>query len=531
MIFLKRQFIENFQNGLRYVFYRDSRSCEDGESEEIFSRKLSVLDKKHTESGYVVVSTLVFATVAIIILTGLTSWAALNYRAVIQTTDREKAFQIAEAGIDYYRWHLAHSPLDFKDGTATSGPYIHPYYDKMGNHIGQFELSITPPSVGSTVVKIASEGVVASTSISRTIEATMAIPSLAKYAFVANSFMRFGQGTEVFGPIHSNSGVRFDGLAHNIIASAISNYNDPDHTGSNEWGVHTHVYSPPASGVSSSALSSEIYSAIVSPPVRNDVFISGRQFPVPAVDWSNLTQDLSTLKTLAQSSGHYIASSGSQGYKIVLKTNNTFDLYKVTSLTSPPRHCEVNNGVTDQDGWGSWTINRTTFVNNYVIPANGIVFVEDHVWVEGQIDGSRVTIASGRFPESSTTNTSITFNNDILYSNFDGSDVIALIAQENINAGLQSADDLEVDAALVAKNGRVGRYFYDSDCDPYDVRTKIRLFGMIASNLRYGFAYSGSSNTGYITREIVYDANLLYGPPPSFPLTSDSYVTIGWREI
>jgi hypothetical protein len=52
---------------------------------------------------------------------------------------------------------------------------------------------------------------------------------------------------------------------------------------------------------------------------------------------------------------------------------------------------------------------------------------------------------------------------------------------------------------------------------------------MIASSDRYGFAYT--DNTGYATRIINYDANLLYGPPPSFPLTSDQYQTISWREV
>ena len=76
-------------------------------------------------SGYILVSTLVFATISIIILTGLATWAATNYRAVSQTVEREKSFQIAEAGIDYYRWHLAHAAQDFQDGTGQSGPYVH----------------------------------------------------------------------------------------------------------------------------------------------------------------------------------------------------------------------------------------------------------------------------------------------------------------------------------------------------------------------------------------------------------------------
>ena len=51
-----------------------------------------------------------------------------------------QAFAIAEAGIEYYRWHLAHAPAGFQDGTGHAGPYVHNYYDKDGNQIGQFTL-------------------------------------------------------------------------------------------------------------------------------------------------------------------------------------------------------------------------------------------------------------------------------------------------------------------------------------------------------------------------------------------------------
>lgn len=478
--------------------------------------------------GYVVVGTLVFATIAIIILTGLASWAVTNYRTAAQTVDREKAFQVAEAGIEYYRWHLAHAPQDFQDGEEDAGPYVHDYFDKLGNKVGEYELTITPPLTGSSVVKIVSKGIVASSSVSRSIEVIMAIPSLAKYAFVSHSDMRFGEGTEVFGPIHSNNGIRFDGLAHNIVTSAKDVYDDADHQGNTEFGVHTHVQRPPSSGINEGGLNSE--APPTSPvPVRTDVFMAGRQFPVPAVDFNGFTQNLANLKTLAQEGGKYFAGSEAQGYNIVLKSA-TYDIYKVTAQTSASHSCYKPHWD-DQEGWGTWSVSERTFLKTYAYPANGVIFVEDDVWVEGKIDNVRLTIASGRFPESDNTNTNISFTKNILYTNYDGRDVLGLIAQNNINAGMTSADTIEVDAALVAKNGRVGRYYYNGSCSPYDERTKIKLFGMIASYERYGFAYASQQGGGYATREIVYDGNLLYGPPPSFPLTSDQYVTLSWREI
>ena len=113
-----------------------------------------------------------------------------------------------------------------------SGPYVHDFLDKEGEKIGEFSLNITPPLTGSTAVTIRSTGIIINDqSVQRTIEVILAFPSIARYSVVANDVMRFGDGTEVFGPIHSNKGIRFDGFAHNIVSSAVAEYNDPDHGG------------------------------------------------------------------------------------------------------------------------------------------------------------------------------------------------------------------------------------------------------------------------------------------------------------
>ena len=481
------------------------------------------MHKTPLKRGYLIIHTIVYGAIALILITGLANWGSVNIRVGRDAALREQAFQIAEAGIEYYRWHLAHVSTDYQDGTGAPGPYVHEYRDATGAVIGTFTLTITPPPIGSTLVIVVSEGVVtANPSITRRIEAKFAIPSIAKFAFVANSKMRFGAGTEVFGPIHSNDGIRFDGLAHNLVTSFKYSYDDPDHSGADEYGVHTHLSPsdpippvPPPPGT---------------PPSRTDVFISGRQVSVPAVDWNGFTQDLSQMKTDAQTSGRYFAGSGALGYNIVLKTDDTFDLYTVTSLVSPQSNCYNSQ---NQSGWGTWSIASETLLGNYAFPANGLVFLEDNVWVEGTISSARLTIAAGRFPESSSTNANIIVNEDIRYTNYDGADVLGLIAQGNINVGLVSNDVLTIDAAIVAKNGRAGRYYYryafSKSCSPYHQRDTINLFGMIATKERYGFAYTDGN--GYETRNIIYDGNLLYGPPPSFPLTSDQYQTISWREL
>lgn len=469
-----------------------------------------------TKGGNLLLLILIFASVSVYILSALVTSVTANLKVAKLTTDRELSFEIAEAGIDYYRWHLAHAPNDYTDGTSTPSPYVHQFYDKDGNNIGQYSLTITAPTVGSTLTTIKSKGVVyTNVGATRTLQEQVAIPSFAQYAVVANDNMRFGAGTEIFGPILSNGGIHFDGLAHNIISSALSSYVDPD-TGQNAFGVYTQVSPadpPPPASV----------------PNRPDVFIAGRTFPVAASDFAGMTTSLSQIKSAAQASGLYFAPSASLGYHIVLKTNDTFDLYKVIKLSTQSKGCNDSLG---QSGWGTWSIAATggeTFIQNYAFPANGLIFAEDNVWVDGQINGARITIAAGTFPDNSTTRKSITVNNDLLYTNFDGTDIIALVAQKNVNVGLNSNDNLTIDAALMAQNGLVGRYYYSSSCGSNYIRSTLNLYGMIGTNLRYGFAYT--DGTGYQTRNITYDGTLLYAPPPSFPLSTNQYQIISWKEI
>jgi type II secretory pathway pseudopilin PulG len=473
--------------------------------------------------GMLIIETLVFGSIVICIVTALASWTAVSIKAGRSTLNREQAFQAAEAGIEYYRWHLAHSPQDYQDGTGASGPYIHNLKDKDGNTVGQFSLDITSPSVGSTLVQINSTGTSqVDTNVKRKILSRVAKPSIAKYAFAGNDAMRFGEGTEVFGPLHSNGGIRFDGIAHNVVTSGSTTYNDADHTGNNEIGVHTHVNVPPQTGINDTYRSLE--SNPNSIPTRTDVFEAGRLISQPTIDFSGFTTDFATLKSKAVANGFYrdAAGSGYVGYHVVLKTNNTFDLYKINSWSSLG-NCSSSTY--------SWSVGSETIQGNYSFPANGIIFIQDHVVVNGQIDSARLTITAATLPVPSDTTKfkNIIINNDLSYTHYDGTDSIGLIGQGGVMVGMKSEDDLKIDGALIAQNNTVGRFYYSGNNCTYKNRLVISLYGMIASHARYGFAYTDGK--GYDIRNISYDSNMLYAPPPDFPLTSDQYQILSWEEV
>lgn len=441
--------------------------------------------------------------VSILVITGLfVSLGMLALQFIITQNNaanfrvnRERALQIAEAGAEYYRWHLAHVPEDFKDGTGNPGPYVHTYYDATNNPIGTFTLEITPPPSGSTVVTVKSAGQLTNKPTSkRTITMKMGIPSFTQWAVVANADMRFGEGTEVFGPIHSNGGIRFDGVAHNLVTSLQYSYDDADHTGNQEFGVHTHVNAPPATGVDNTFRPLEAPTVTPppyqTPPTRSDVFQVGRQFPVPQVDFDSMTSDLSTLKTKADANGIHLLPSGGQGYHITLRADGKVDM----RIVNTQLRCQYNSSGTWRDyGYcsnnfnaictqnsncsggaiciqssasiGSRSADQASFTYQSAsslgvdFPTNGIIFVEDDAWVDGTIDDARVSIIAAREPMASGS-ANIYINKDLKYTHYDGTDAIGLIAQTNILVGFFSENDLRVDAALIAQNGRIGRAYY-----------------------------------------------------------------------
>jgi hypothetical protein len=267
---------------------------------------------------------------------------------------------------------------------------------------------------------------------------------------------------------------------------------------------------------------------------------------VSAVDFNGVISNLNLIKTQAQAGtvGKYFDNSGG-GRRIILKTNGTYDVCKVNTYDSDSYaitdYAGVVSGANSGNGAACVTASCCTgsacpnissnankgkcfSLNNYNIVNNGVIFVEDNIWVEGTINGKKITIVAANLTGSgSEANVYVGLNN-LLYTNFDGSDIIGLIAQNNVSVVRDSLNMLTVDGALLAKDGRVGRDLYSSAYN----KSTITVNGSIATNLRYGFAYT--DGTGYTNRILNFDNNLLYYPPPYFP-TGTEYSIDLWDEL
>lgn len=457
---------------------------------------------KKTNKGTILITVLVWLAISSLFSSGLLSLGLKQVQLGQNKLATAQALSIAEAGINYYSWHLAHNQNDYQDGTGAPGPYVHDYKDPFGQTIGKFSLEITPPPSNSTIVTITSTGWTNSRpQTKRTVKARYGIPSLAHYSFLTNTDAWFGNNETTVGEIHSNGGMRMDGTNTSAVTSAKETY-----LCGPEFGCSPPQQKPAVWGAGPN---SNLW-----------------RFPVPTVDFNIITIDLSNLKTKAQDQGAYYNTSA-KGYHLVFKNNGTYDIFRVVQLESALR--QLNDNWTAY-AWIEEEIKEENLIGNYELPPNGIIFIEDNVWVEGIVKGN-ITLASARFPDNPNTNTSIIIDNNLQYLARDGSHRLGLIAQKNIKVPRHAPTDLIIDAMLLAQKGRAFRNLYYPGSR--QVKNNIELYGGIITNKTWTWSWVdglGIVVDGYQTTRSIYDPYLTYAPPPSFPTTSE-YTFISWEEV
>ncbi len=475
----------------------------------IEQKKINI-DTDTTENGSILIFTVVIIFIFSLVMLGLLSYATMQIKVTRSAVYDQQAFQLAEAGANYYEWHLAHFASDFWDGNAstTPGPYLHNYVDTdTGQLAGQFSLTITPPTVGSTIVTVSSTGIpAANPKEKRKVTVRYGIPSLAQYAFLTNSDAWIGDTENVSGQFFTNGGVRFDGTGNAPIMSAKTTYIckfsfgcSPDQTKPGIWGA--------------------------APQATQNFW----QFPVPNVDFTSITADLATLKSSAQSGGLYLAPSNASGYLLRFQPDGTINFYKVTSLYNDPSGTGVELDINGNNVVHNNSIDyqNISLLYNKPIPANGVIYIEDQTWVEGVVKG-RVMVAAAVLPYSAATAPSIHIQNNLTYLAKDGTNSVGIIGQKDVLVTYLSPNNLEIDAALIAQNGSAERYYYSGQ-----LLNSITIYGATASSGTWTWSWvdgGGNCSSGYCTTNTTYDSNLLYSPPPSFPLSASGYQQISWSS-
>lgn len=477
----------------------------------------------------------------------------------------EEIFNIAEAGINYYMWHLDYNSTDYQDGQTNAtlnptlgyGPFVHQYINQNNVDEGTFTLWINPPSVnGSTIVTVTSEGQLNGDKQTRTIQAQIGSPSFASFGVASDSALWFGNTETADGPIFSNQGVRMDGPNTSTVTSANSTYIPSINLGGDG------VTSEPGVWCSTT---------VTAPVNCSTRSTSNWIYPASNIDFNQVNNSLCNLKKIALANNSATSSIASQsnactqtpstlttsylprrsaysdqirGYLIQLNSNDTYNLYNVNN---------ENDTLTPYTS----ALNTVLVGSNIAIPSSGVIFAEDNVWVlSNPTFGGRVTIAAGRMTASSVfTEADISIAGPLLYNAKDGTDAIGLVAQNSVRLEpyappASGAFNFEVDGALMAINGNVWYpYVYrnnSSQCTRGWTASnqQFLFYGSVATRQLWtwtwldGFSPCGDAAydpvNGYISgienNTTQYDYNLEFNPPPHYPDISGNSI-LNWREI
>ena len=468
------------------------------------------------QSGYLLVLLLVFSGVFLMILTSFLGYLITQHRSAEHRYQLERASEIAEAGLNYYRWYLAHYPNDTTNGTGTPGPYTHVYSDPELGPIGEFSLSVASSSYCGDVasISVTSTGhTYENPQLERTINARYTQPTVAEYAYIINANVWAGSTQNFIGPYHSNQGIRMDGTNQSTVTSGLTSWTCTSSFGCSPSGTRDGVFTTTSNA--------------------NELLFS---FPSPPINFTDLTVDLAAMQTKAQTAGGtYLPSSGTHGYKITFNGNGTFTARRVTAVRSYTAYSTEAGWHTERN-----IIQTDAAYNTYTISDScPLIYVADKVWLQGEVD-KRVTIAAAG-TDSTGANPSIILQGDITYDNPDDDGLLA-IAEQDVLIGVDVPNNMNVNGIYVAQNGRFGRNLYTNDnlpnpsgplnFKPYYERNSLTINGTIVSNGRVGTQWTngGSFESGFHDRYSSYDRNLVENPPPLVPNTSDVYDFVDWRE-
>lgn len=471
------------------------------------------IEQNTPSRGFMMLLALVFGSIFVTVLGALSSFSITQNHVQSAATGESKGLALAEAGLEYYRWFLAHNPGNLTNGTGQPGPYVIAQTDPEGGTIGTASLDVTAnQSCGQiTSIDITSTGTPSDGSnTSRTIVGRYAQPTVAQYSYIVNDTVWAGSDRVINGPYHSNGGVRMDGTANSPVTSSLSSW-----LCTSSFGCSSNQT---VAGVFGSGPNSTLWS-----------------YPTPQVDFSGIAADFSALKTKAQASGLYFArySSGSsngaaywKGYHLIFNSNGTVTVRRVTSASgNTVQPINPASPTTDRT-----IINNETNLGTYTLPsACGLIYVEDHVWVEGVIP-QKVTLVAANVVDTGIAPNAMLPDN-ISYLN--SSAGLTVIAENDILVTGDSPNNMSISGVFVAQGGAFGRNYFGCPSS-YEPRNSLTLHGTTVSNKRTGTKWvngcGSGSDAGYQTRNDTYDRILATDPPPFTPIISSDYQFVDWRD-
>ncbi len=475
------------------------------------------------QRGIIIEYVLVFGAIFLILISGLLGFILFQLRQANMKVSWEEALDVAEGGMNYYRWCLNNEVEAQCAGERD-------FFDAEGKKIGRFNVTATatiycglPGQRRITVTGWTDQF----PTLARTIKATYAQKNVAQYSYILHSNVWVGNDHNIHGPYHSDGGIRMDGSNQSLITSAAIL------DGQGAWKCNDSF------GCSPCPTQAGQCRVVVSDCVCPGVFTTTSnpttslfQYPVSPFDFAAITIDLGKIKDKAwHAGGIYLPKStdlnpSGKGYHLKFQSNGTVQAWVVTGTS---RTWGCSNDCTQSSDWqyDYFTISSEYLYNTYTIPPEcSAIFTEDNMWPEGVISG-KVVAASANLIDTSV-DTDVILNKNITYTHDDGSDGVLIIGERNVLIGPSSPDVMELRGVFTAQKGHFGRNYYQGN-----MRTSLTIYGSIVSNGRVGTRWTsgGTTVSGYAQRETYYDQYQVDDPPPFIPSTNPDYKIVTWDEV
>ncbi|MCA9362884.1 hypothetical protein KC851_01020 [Candidatus Kaiserbacteria bacterium] len=463
--------------------------------------------KFNKNRGALLVLILVLGGVFFVITSAFIGYIVTQSKVVEQRYILNRSIEVAEAGINYYKWYLHHNTADVAAALPPSGSETHIYSHPEDGNIGEYTISVASTTYCGTIssIDVTSTGYTYDDpSLTRTISARFVRPTVANYSYILDANVWAGSDRQIYGPYHSNQGIRMDGTNHSVVSSGLETWDCEDQCSPDQNGVD---------GVFTTTANAD-----------QSLFV----FPSTPVSFGSFVNDMDDIEEAAENHGGFHKDPSSYyGYLVQfigggqLRVTEVRDTYRYRNGSGYyERHIIEDLGTSEV-----WTINQDC----------PVVFIDDKVWLEAESGADLDELVSVVSTDT------IILQGDIEYANPDEDGLLA-IAEDDILIGVDVPDNMDINGIFIAQEGHFGRNHYNYDWlpdpsgslnfRPYYKRNSLDINGTIVSKGSVGTKWvSGSTyKSGFEFRTNTYDRNLVDNPPPLVPNTSDNYILSDWRE-
>jgi hypothetical protein len=368
-----------------------------------------------------------------------------------------------------------------------------------------YDLEVTPPQAGANntnylqIVSTGTRNGSTATTDKQVIQVLVRPASVADFQMLSAATVAYGTNAVTYGKVYSSQNVDFCGNAYADVYAEGEVYTSASQAGCGGNGT---IHSPAGA-----------YDSDSTPTIRSKISTP--------VNFASFQVSLDDISRAAQNAGGiYLPNNGKAAWEITFNSAGTVSY----------RSCTASGGQAIETAQpsctGSWTTSN--------IPTNGAIYSALPVLIGGgsstctdpQVGTlTNATCVGGRVTVASAGN--IVIGDDVGYVS-SGTDVLGLMAQNNVIVASWVGNSLTWRAAALAENGcwSEPQPGCDGQSTPAD--------GSHSGTMTFtgsSATYAGGAMSMFATRSYNYDTTLAYLQPPWFPTLPQAYTVLLYRNV